>query len=233
MSKTVLGFADFRDQERVVAVIRHHWWVLVREAGGLIILFIVPFFLIPIAFSFALQAGTAPTVSGGVVLFFGSAWALIIWHLIFARWTDYYYDIWVITNWRIIDIDQQGFFKRNVATLLTLDHIEDIETESAGIIASLLNFGHVQVETAAAERAFNIDDVGNPVRVEQLIRSAQEEQVRIFGYHPSPRHEGIFANTRVEPQPEPAPMASGSLYAEPTPPPPPEEPGFEIPREQE
>lgn len=188
--RTVLGFNDFRDQERVVAIVRHHWWVLFREVALLVIFFVAPFFIVPIVFASAVQGG-AP-IPGGAVLFFAAAWTLIIWNLMFARWTDYYYDIWVITNWRIIDIDQQGFFKRNVATLLTLDHIEDIETATNGIIGSLLNFGHVQVQTAAAEREFNIDDVSNPQRVEQTIRVAQEEKLRIFGAHPIPRHQGIY-----------------------------------------
>lgn len=225
MAKTVLGFADFRDEERVVAIVRHHWWVLFREIGGLAVLFVVPFFLVPIAFSFFSAEG-APSVSGGVILFFSSWWLLVVWNLLFARWTDYYYDIWIITNWRIIDIDQQGFFKRNVSTLLTLDHIEDIETSTSGIIGNLLNFGHIQVQTAATEREFNIDEVPNPNSVEQIIRSAQEEQIRVFGYHPNPRHEGIYANetaggARFVPQAPPA-----------SPPEPPPE-GFYIPREDE
>jgi hypothetical protein len=190
--KTVLGFNDFRDEERVIAVVRHHWWVLFREIITLALFFVVPFFLIPIVYAFAIQGGNVPNISGGVVLFFGAAWTLIIWHIMFARWTDYYFDIWIITNWRIIDIDQQGFFKRNVATLLTLDHIEDIETSTSGVIGSLLNFGHVQVQTAAAEREFNIDDVSNPNGVEHTIREAQEEKIRVFGAHPSPRHAGIY-----------------------------------------
>lgn len=190
--QTVLGFSDFRDQERVVAVVRHHWWVLFREVFVLCILFILPFFLVPLVYLFASQGGTVTAVPGGAVLFFSAAWTLIMWNLIFARWTDFYFDTWVITNWRIIDIDQQGFFKRNVATLLTLDHIEDIETSTNGIVGSLLNFGHVQVQTAAAVDEFNIDDVPNPAGVDQMIRTAQEEQIRIFGSHLSPRHQGIF-----------------------------------------
>lgn len=192
--QTVLGFNDFRDGERVVSIVRHHWWVLFRELATLALFFVVPFFLLPIVYAIAVQGGSVPDIPGGVVLFFSAAWSLVIWNLIFARWTDYYYDIWVITNWRIIDIDQQGFFKRNVATLLTLDHIEDIETSTAGIIGSLFNFGHVQVQTAAAEREFNIDDVPSPTQVEQIIRQAQEEKVRVFGAHPAPRHQGIYDN---------------------------------------
>jgi len=198
--KSVLGFNDFREGERVVSIVRHHWWVLFREIAGVVILFIVPFFLIPIVFFYVAQGQSGFAIPGGVVLFFASAWALIMWNFLFARWTDYYYDIWIITNWRIIDIDQQGFFKRNVATLFTLDHIEDVETSSVGVIASLLNFGHVQVQTAAAERDFNIDDVPNPTHVEQTIREAQEEKTKVFGYHPSPRHQGIYEGEAPPPQ---------------------------------
>jgi len=191
--KSVLGFNDFQDQERVVAIVRHHWWVLFREVFVLAILFVLPFFLIPLVFMFAIQGGTVPaSIPGGVVLFFAAAWALIMWNLIFARWTDYYYDIWIITNWRVIDIDQRGFFNRQVATLLTLDHIEDIETTTNGIIGSFLNFGHVQIETAAAEREFNIDDVPNPTGVDEMIRNAQQEKLQVFGATTIPRHQGIF-----------------------------------------
>lgn len=186
--RTVLGFNDFKDQERVVAIVRHHWWVLVREAFLLVILFVLPFFLVPLVFFYVSQGGGGPSVSGGAVLFFASAWSLIMWNLLFARWTDYYFDIWIITNWRIIDIDQQGFFKRNTSTLLTLDHIEDIETEIDGVVGNLLNFGHVQVQTAAAKDEFFIDDVPNPTGVDEMIRAAQEEELRLFGSGMSARH---------------------------------------------
>lgn len=194
MIYNTLGLHDFREGERVITIVRHHWFVLFREVFGLVILFLAPFFLIPIAFGIAAQGNSLPPVPGGVVIFFASLWTLILWHLLFARWTDYYYDIWVITNWRIIDINQKGFFNRTVATLLTLDHIEDIETEVTGIIGSLLNFGSIQVQTAAAHVEFHIDDIPNPTEVERTIRSAQEEKIRVFGENMSPRHDLIAGN---------------------------------------
>ncbi|MDE2079226.1 MAG: hypothetical protein KGI73_02460 [Patescibacteria group bacterium] len=201
--KTVLGFHDFRDEERVVAIVRHHWWVLFRDIFGLVIMFLVPFFLIPIAFAIVTQGGTsAPAIPGGVILFFAAAWTLIIWNLLFARWTDFYYDIWIITNWRIIDIDQHGFFHRDVSTLLTLDHIEDIEASVKGIIGSLLNFGHVQVQTAGTQDVFDIDDVPNPPSVDQMIREAQEEQIRTFGMSHVPRRDGIYEPSAQAPDNE-------------------------------
>jgi membrane protein YdbS with pleckstrin-like domain len=174
------GIVDFKEHERIVAVVRHHWFVFFRQIFGILILFLIPFFFIPIIWASLAQTG-APGISGGVVLFFGSLWTLILWNFLFARWTDYYYDIWVITNWRIVDIDQRGLFRRNTATLLTLDHIQDVEAQLEGVFANVLNFGHVQVQTAATQREFSMDDVANPNRVVEIIREALAEKSRVFG----------------------------------------------------
>lgn len=181
MAVNPFGIGDFKEHERVVAVIRHHWFVFFRDVFGLGIMFLIPFFIIPLFWSFAVSGGGVPAVPGGVVLFFGALWTLLIWNLMFTRWTDYYFDIWVITNWRIVDIDQRGLFNRSVATLLTLDHIQDVEAQTSGVIGNILSFGHVQVQTAAAQREFSIDDVANPNRVVQIIREAQAEKGKIFG----------------------------------------------------
>ena len=180
MAVNPFGIGDFKDKERVVAVIRHHWFVFFRDIFGILLLFVAPFFVIPLFWTFATTSGGVPAISGGVVLFFGALWTLLMWNLLFVRWTDYYYDIWIITNWRIVDIDQKGLFNRSVATLLTLDHIQDVEAQTSGVIGSVLNFGHVQVQTAAAQREFSIDDVANPPRVVEIIREAIAEKGRIF-----------------------------------------------------
>lgn len=165
---------DFKPDEHVLVVARHHWFVFIRDVIGLLLLFFVPFFAIPIITIF-ITAGT-PTVQipAGFGFFFASFWALILWQMLFARWTDYYYDVWIVTNWRIIDIDQKGFFHRDVATLLNLDHIEDITTEINTVIGTFLNFGNLQVQTAAAKREFVIAEITNPREVERIIRKAQE-----------------------------------------------------------
>lgn len=165
---------DFKPDEKVLVVARHHWFVFIRDVIGLLLLFFVPFFAIPILGIFV-TAGT-PTVQipSGFGFFFASFWALIIWQMLFARWTDYYYDVWIITNWRIIDIDQRGFFHRNVATLLNLDHIEDVTTDVNSIIGTLLNFGHIQVQTAAAKREFVFKEAAHPRKIEKIVRDAQE-----------------------------------------------------------
>jgi hypothetical protein len=167
---------DFKPEEHVIAVIRHHWWVYVRDTIGLVVLFLIPFFFLPFVSAF-ITTGAGIDVPDGLVLFFGSLWALFLWNMFFARWTDQYFDIWIITNFRIIDIDQKGFFHRDISTLLTLEKIEDVTTRMVGIIGSILNFGKLRVQTAAAQREFFIDDIPNPRHAEQVIRNAQEQRL--------------------------------------------------------
>lgn len=188
MAVNPFGIGDFKEHERVVAVIRHHWFVLFKEVFGIAILFLLPFFMIPLFWALAVDAGSVPEVSGGVVLFFGAMWAILMWNFLFSKWTDYYYDIWVITNWRIVDIDQAGLFKRSVATILTLDHIQDVESQTLSVVGTFLNFGNVQVQTAAAKREFIITDVPNPNSVVQIIREAQAEKAKIFGSQSTSLH---------------------------------------------
>ncbi len=178
---------DVREGERVVMVIRHHWFVLLRQVFGLAILFILPFILIPFfVTAFLSQSGLA--MPAGVGIFFSGLWSLMMWHILFSRWTDYYFDIWVITNLRIVDIDQQGLFRRDVTTLLDLEHIQDVNTKLNGIIGNILTFGNVELQTAGSKREFQIDEVPNPFFVEKTIRETRLEHAHRTVGGPPPNH---------------------------------------------
>ena len=177
---------DFKADEHILVVVRKHWFVFVKTILGLLILFLIPFFFIPFLTIFVAEGGGPVTINAGYGVFFASFWALVLWQMLFAKWTDYYYDVWIVTNWRIIDIDQQGFFNRDIATLLNLDHIEDIKTYVDSVIGTFLNYGCIQVQTAAAQREFIIRNIANPREVERIIRKAQE--VRL-GLKPGKGHE--------------------------------------------
>lgn len=168
-----LALKDLRADEYLVTIVRHHWWVLLKSVFGVFIIFLLPFIAVPLLGFYLTQSGVAVATAGAMSGFFGSLWALICWQLLFVRWTDYYYDVWIITNWRIIDIDQIGLFRRNTASIMDLSHIQDMDTELNGIIGNLLNFGHINVQTAGTRNEFDIDDVGNPTKVEAMIREAQ------------------------------------------------------------
>lgn len=165
---------DFKQDEQVVAVVRRHWFILFQKIVGVLIIYLIPFFVVPILFMMMASTAAVP-IPAGFGFLLAAAWTLIVWNLLFARWTDYYYDVWIITTHRIIDIDQRGFFHRDVATLFDLGHIQDVKTALVGVLGNILGYGLVQVQTAAANREFIMDGIANPVRVEKIIRKTQHE----------------------------------------------------------
>lgn len=181
MKTSAIKLKDFKPDEEVLVVARHHWFVFLRAIVGILILFFLPFFAVPLLDTFLAAGGGPVAIPDGFGVFFASLWTLFLWQVLFAKWTDIYFDIWIITNWRIIDIDQKGFFNRDIATLLNFDNIEDVATQINSVIGTLLEYGDVQVQTAGAAREFIFKEADNPRHVERIIRGAQEKRL---GLHP-------------------------------------------------
>ena len=78
-------------------------------------------------------------------------------------------------------------FARTVAEL-DLYKIQDITSDVSGIIASIFDYGHVNIQTAGAELRFNFIDVKTPhklrkeiielVRVDRKYHSSQPKTVQ-------------------------------------------------------
>ena len=159
--------------EKVEAVIRKHWLVLLGDSIGLIIIYVVPFIIYWYFFDSTITMDFLIdkiyfNPSPSILVFAVSAWTLLAWAKLFAIWTDYYLDVWFITNRRIIDIEQKGFFHRDVSTF-RMERIQDVTVEIRGIIATLLNFGDIHVQTAGESQEFIIKGIGRPKHVKDII----------------------------------------------------------------
>jgi len=97
-----------------------------------------------------------------------SIYYLGIWIFFFSQFTDYYLDINIVTNDRILDINQKGLFGRVVAEL-DLTRVQDVHSEIKGIIPTMLNYGTVEIQTAGGEQNFIFEQVPNPHAVRQRI----------------------------------------------------------------
>lgn len=155
--------------ERVILTVRPHWFVLIRQTFGLFLLALVPLLLffvpdvasrIGVTFSF-----------GPLTTFFVSSWWLLLWTIFMIMWTNYYLDAWVVTDRRIIDIEQYGFWNRKVSEC-RLDRVQDISAEVKGFFRTILGFGSVYIQTAAEAERFIMKDVPNPNGVKDAIFDA-------------------------------------------------------------
>ena len=132
------------------------------------LIFFAILILIPIALGISFSSYLHSRGVFDVFLFISSVWYLFVWSSIFYSLTMYTLDVWIVTNHRIVDSTQNGFFNRTVSEL-HLARIQDISVQTKGVIQTFFKFGDLQVQTAGTEERFNFSQIPNPGQVKDEI----------------------------------------------------------------
>jgi uncharacterized membrane protein YdbT with pleckstrin-like domain len=82
----------------------------------------------------------------------------------------------IVTNQRVIDIDQSGFFNRRVSES-TYEKIQDISFTVRGVWATLFRYGSVVLQTAGTNAQLELKNVRWPERVQSMIVEAQRQRL--------------------------------------------------------
>jgi len=157
--------------EHVILEVRKHWFIFFAYGAFLVIVAILPpIFYEAIVRLLKLNINIAGEGNFTALLFFlYMMWLLVLWMAFFAKWTNYYLDVWYITEKRIIDVNQKTLFHREISSL-RFDKIQDITVEVRGLLATFLNYGDIHVQTAAESSAdFLLVKASNPEGVRKLI----------------------------------------------------------------
>lgn len=159
-----------QEGEHIRTKARKHWFMLARGGVGITIIGLLPFLMWRfISTQLGVPAETlSATFPSSLVTFLTSTWLLILWVWFFTLWTEYFLDVWVVTDRRVINIEQKSLFHREQSTL-RMERIQDVTTEVSGIVATVLDFGDIYVQTAGETREFVIKGIGKPDRVKQTI----------------------------------------------------------------
>jgi len=109
-----------------------------------------------------------------VSLFVQNFFMLAVWMYSFMIWIDYYFDIWIITSERIINIEQRGMFTRKISEL-RFKKIQDVTAEVIGFLPSVLNYGDVRIQTAGEKEEFIFRTVSDPYNIKNIIMNLQRK----------------------------------------------------------
>lgn len=167
--------------EKVLLMVRKHWFVIIAELAAVGIAALAPFVLLLFFgwYGNSLEAatGTAIDLPGTLITFGLAAWLLLCTFSGFTIWTHYYLDLWIITDRRIISVDQVNFFSRNVA-MFRLERLQDIEFKIQGLLATFLNFGTISAQTAGHhEHNFRATGMPDPRGLQALIQQAMDTRL--------------------------------------------------------
>ncbi|MBI3458900.1 PH domain-containing protein [Candidatus Azambacteria bacterium] len=161
-------FEGQEKDENVIVLLRRHPFYILLQVFFSIILFIAPILGALVFAQFILQNNLL-----GLFLFLYSLWCLIGWQVLFYSITLYTLDVWIVTNKRIIDSNQIGFFNR-ITSELHLDKIQDVSVRIEGLIPTFFQFGDLEVQTAGTEEKFKFFQIPNPLEVKNKIMSIFE-----------------------------------------------------------
>jgi hypothetical protein len=170
--------------EEILTVVRKHWFVIATELLGIFLMLLIPFFILFlfVLFPEALHEADLSLAHYTKLITFGvAAWSVLTLMTAFTIWTHYYLDLWIITDRRIILVDQIHFFNRNVS-MFRLERLQDIEFYVQGIIPTLLNFGTIQAQTAGAhESNFKSTGMPDPRGLQAIIQKAMDARLESLG----------------------------------------------------
>lgn len=153
----IANVCTLRGGEHVVRIIRQHPAPHLRSALLPALLILASFFFMLPLFSF----GRAGVAVFGISIAFG----LLLAARIAYRW---HWNSFIVTDRRIIDVDQRGFFDR-VVSEVGFERITDVAYRMRGLAGHVFRYGTVTVRTQGAGANLELSHIPHPENVHELI----------------------------------------------------------------
>lgn len=166
-------FPSQMEDEQVYLVIREHWVHLFLKV------LVWGFFAVALVLFNRFARENLPALFlgtwGQITQMFTFVYDMILALSLFLTFVIYYLNIQIITNIRVVDIDQVGLFS-HVISELHIDKIEDVTSETNGVLGTIFNYGNVYIQTAGAVERFEFNNVPNPAEIERMVLDLYEKR---------------------------------------------------------
>jgi len=179
MSIQINRFETQGPDERILMVLRAHPFVNFGWIASSVFLILVPLFSI-IVFS-NLDLNLNLYISGKSIFNGILVWCLLVFGFSFQQFLLWFFNIYIITNKRVVDIDFYHLFYKQISET-PLENVQDITHREVGIVQNWLDFGDIDIQTAGETANFEFTNITNPDSVQQKILDlVAEKKKEIFG----------------------------------------------------
>jgi uncharacterized membrane protein YdbT with pleckstrin-like domain len=162
-----------KSYERIEFLLRRHPFTFLPIA----ILFIL-LMLVPVAIYFLINNLFPELINGQIfyplTIILASIYYLGVYLFFYAQFIDFYLDLWIVTNDRIVDIEQHGLFSRTTSEV-DLYRIQDVTVDVHGFFSTIMNYGDLTVKTASDNIHIIFYNIPNPNEVRQALIGMSEE----------------------------------------------------------
>jgi hypothetical protein len=169
--------------EKIITIVHRHWFVIFSQAVGVAVITLAPLLAWILVGTLATQNTTSIQIDlsayTSYFFYFYSIWLLLNWVTLAHMWTTHHLDIWVVTNRRIIRIDQVSLFRRKIGSF-RLEKLQDVNIEIDGLIATFLDYGSVDAQTASGSHDddFKTTYIPHPGVLKSIILKAADERMK-------------------------------------------------------
>lgn len=161
-----ISFSEQEVNERIELFLRQHWFTNVGWIIIAILAFITPVLVVYVDTIFRLNLFV--TTSNEIIVDGLITWYMLILAYALEKFLFWYYNIYIVTNIHVVDVDFLNLLFRQV-TEIELKDIESVRSQINGIFGPLFNFGDVIIETAAKDQASVFEKVPKPDTVSDRI----------------------------------------------------------------
>ena len=116
------------------------------------------------------------------VIMFILTWYLIVFGIAFQQYLRWFFNIYILTNKRVVDIDFFGLFHRKVSQT-TLGNVQDVTYSKAGILQNFFDFGDLYLQTAATAAHFEFHNIPDPEGNQKQILNLVAKYRRITNHN--------------------------------------------------
>lgn len=154
------------NEEKILLFLRQHVivnikWVFITA----ILLFVLPIFDFFLGFGGTSVSLLVPAKYYFILRFF---LALFTFGYFFENFLSWYFNSYIVTNKRVVDIDFYGIIHRRFSEA-PLRNIEDITNSISGFGQVIFHYGDVAIQTAAEAREITFENVPNPDKVQDIV----------------------------------------------------------------
>jgi membrane protein YdbS with pleckstrin-like domain len=169
-----VNFETREKKEKVVLLLRRHFVTNIKWIFLSIVMLFAPLILV----IFPLITFLPGNYQFIVVLI----WYLITIAYILESFLNWFFNVNIVTDERIVDIDFHNLIYKEVSDA-KIERIQDVTYKMGGVLRTVFNYGDVFIQTAAEVPSFEFLGIPKPDQVAKVLQDLmmEEEQEKIEG----------------------------------------------------
>lgn len=152
----MLKIENLRPGEKLELEVRRHWIIFV-----MLWIYVLIALVISISF-FTILWFTFSGIMSNIIF-----WMMFL-VFFYIQWLNHELDLFLITNNRIIGVEQISFLNRTVSEC-NLWQVQEVNSKTSGLFANLLNYGTLSIQTAGNRTTLHMDYAPDSMQKARII----------------------------------------------------------------